>query len=158
MKQIGMTLLMGLLLAPIATLAQSVNEQRLPLDRFEWSQPGGGSAMVPGQQTAFVVGDGKSKSLYSLVFKVPANAKIPAHSHPEDRSCFVLSGVWYFGYGNERREDQLTVLMPGSNYTEPAGKAHFAGTGPIETIVQCTAIGPTDTTFISTGDDPRNRR
>jgi len=158
MKQIGVGLLAALLLAPTATVAQDVTEQRLPPDQFKWSQPGGGSAMVPGQQTAFVVGDGKSKSLFSLVFKVPANSKIPPHSHPEDRSCFVLSGMWYFGYGNQRREDMLAQLPQGSNYTEPAGKVHFAGTGPVETIVQCTAVGPTDTTFINQSDDPRDRR
>jgi hypothetical protein len=79
-----------------AAVAQGVPEQRVPIDQFKWSQPGGGSAMVPGQQTVFVVGDGKSNGLFSLVFKVPANSKIQPHSHPEERSCFVLSGMWYF--------------------------------------------------------------
>jgi len=153
-----MKLILVLLLSPTATLAQDVREQRLPFDQFKWSQPGGGSAMVPGQQTVFVVGDGRSKSLFSLVFKVPANAKIPPHSHPEERSCFVLSGTWYFGYGTERREDQLVALPAGSSYTEPAGKVHFAGTGAVETIVECTGVGPTDTKFVNQGDDPRNRR
>src|SRR5258705_5538110 len=97
MRHIEMKLLLILLLAPSATLAQDVHEQRLPADQFKWSQPGGGSAMVP-QQTVFVVGDGKSKSLFSLVFKLPANSKIQPHLHPNHGSCFVLSGIWYFAY------------------------------------------------------------
>ena len=158
MRHIPTKLLPVLLLAPTASLAQEVPEQRLPISEFKWSTPGGGSAMVPGQQTVFVVGDGKSRSLFSLVFKVPANAKIPPHSHPEERSCFVLSGQWLFGYGSERREDRLVALPPGSSYTEPAGTVHFAGTGPVETIVQCTGVGPTDTKFVRQSDDPRDRR
>jgi quercetin dioxygenase-like cupin family protein len=151
-------LLPVLLLLPAAALAQTVPEQRVPIDQFKWSQPGGGSAMVPGQQTVFVVGDGKSNGLFSLVFRVPANSKIQPHSHPEERSCFVLSGMWYFGYGSERREDQLVALSPGSHYTEPAGKVHFAGTGPVETVVECTAIGPTETKFVDQSNDPRQGR
>jgi hypothetical protein len=68
-----------------------------------------------------------------------AGAGAVVSSHREERSCFVLSGMW-----NERREDQFIALSPGSHYTEPAGKVHFGGTGPVETVV------PTETKFAST--------
>jgi quercetin dioxygenase-like cupin family protein len=139
--------------------AQQVPEQRLRLDEFKWPQSQGnqaGSAMVQGQQVIFVVGDGQSKGLFSIVFKVPANTKIQPHSHPEERSCFVLSGTWYFGYGTEWEESKLKTLPVGSNYTEPAGRPHFAATKDGEVIQQCTAVGPTGTTFVNPADDPRN--
>jgi hypothetical protein len=139
--------------------AQEVPEQRLRLDEFKWpqSQPNqAGSAMVQGQQVIFVLGDGSSSGLFSIVFKVPPNTKIQAHSHPEARSCFVLSGTWYFGYGTTWDESKLKALPVGSNYTEPAGRAHFAATKDGEVIQQCTAVGPTGTTFVNPADDPRS--
>lgn len=91
----------------------------------------------------FVVGDGQQKELFSLVFKAPPNTAIQPHSHPDERSCFVLSGLSYFAYGTVRDETKQKALPPGSNYTEPAGAAHFAGTREQEAIVECTAVGPT---------------
>jgi quercetin dioxygenase-like cupin family protein len=139
--------------------AQQISEQRLRLDEFKWPQSQAsqaGSAMVQGQQVIFVIGDGKSNGLFSIVFKVPSNTKIQPHSHPEERSCFVLSGTWYFGYGTVWDEAKLKTLPVGSNYTEPAGRPHFAATKDGEVIQQCTAIGPTGTTFVHSADDPRN--
>jgi quercetin dioxygenase-like cupin family protein len=100
----------------------------------------------------------KSKEIFSVVFRVPPNTKIPPHSHPDERSCFVLSGMWYFGYGTERDESKLQALPAGSSYTEPANQVHFAGTKDVEAVAECTAIGPTGTTFFYPADDPRNAR
>lgn len=135
--------------------------QRITPAEIPWSESASkqaGSAMRPGLETVFVAGDGKQNELYSLVFKTPPNTAIPPHSHPDDRSCFVLSGLWYFGYGTVRDEAKLKALPPGSNYTEPAGVAHFAGTREQEAIVECTAVGPTGTTFVNPADDPRNKK
>jgi hypothetical protein len=39
---------------------------------------------------------------------------------------FVISGTWYFGYGDRHDEEVLQALGPGSFYTEPAREPHFA--------------------------------
>ena len=114
--------------------------------------------MRPGLMTIFVNSDGKLNELYSQVFKVPPITAIPPHSHPDNRACFVLSGIWYFGYGTVRDETKLKALPPGSYYTEPAGAMHFAGTRDQEAIVECTAVGPTGTTFVNRADDPPNKK
>ncbi len=152
-----------LIIIPIGVLAQKEKllPQRITPAEFPWSKSvsnQAGSAMRPGLETVIVAGDGKQNSLYSLVFKVPPNTAIPPHSHPDDRSCFVLSGLWYFAYGTVRSETDLKALPPGSNYTEPAGAIHFAGTKEQEATVECTAVGPTGTTFVYPGDDPRNKK
>ena len=134
--------------------------QRMTLARIPWSRSVDnrpGSGMQPGLDTVYVAGDGTSKALYSLVFRVRANTVIQPHSHPDDRSCFVLSGVWYFGYGTTRDESKLEALPVGSNYTEPAGQVHFAATKNQDAIVECTGIGPTETKFSKAADDPRNK-
>jgi quercetin dioxygenase-like cupin family protein len=117
-----------------------------------------GSAMRPGTETVFLVGDGKSNELYSLVFRIPPNTVIPPHSHPDERSCFVLSGLWYFGYGSARSESGLKALPPGSHYTEPAAAPHFAGTKAQEAVLECTAVGPAGTMFVNPADDPKNKK
>jgi hypothetical protein len=73
------------------------------------------------------------------------------------RSCFVLSGTWYFAYGDLRDETQLKQLPVGSHYTEPAGMNHFAETRDEPVVAECTAIGPTGTTFVNPADDPRKK-
>jgi quercetin dioxygenase-like cupin family protein len=148
----------GAVLLSITGAAAQVKEQLLPLTKFEWPQSqanASGSAMRPGLETIFVVGDGKSDKLFSIVFRVPPNTNIPPHSHPDNRSCFVLSGMWYFGYGLVSDASKLQALPAGSSYTEPANMIHFAGTKDVEVIAECTAIGPTGTTFVNPEDDPR---
>jgi quercetin dioxygenase-like cupin family protein len=152
-----------LLTIPFDVVAQKARlvPQRKTLAEIPWSQSVSnrpGSGMQPGLDSVFVAGDGNQKELYSLVFKVRANTAIQPHSHPDDRSCFVLAGVWYFGYGTVRDETKLQALPTGSNYTEPAGAVHFAGTKAQEAIVECTGVGPTGTSFVKSGDDPRNEK
>ena len=135
--------------------------QRITLAELPWTQSVSnrpGSGMRPGLDSVFVTGDGNEKELFSLVFKAPANTAIQPHSHPDDRSCFVLSGLWYFGYGTVRDEAKLKAVPPGSNYTEPSGTVHFAGTKDQEAIVECTGVGPTGTTFVNPADDPRYKK
>jgi quercetin dioxygenase-like cupin family protein len=157
------TLCLLLMIVSLSVVAQKEKllPQRLTPAEFPWSKSvsnQAGSAMRPGLETVIVAGDGKQNSLYSLVFRVPPNTAIPPHSHPDDRSCFVLAGLWYFGYGTVRNEAELKALPPGSNYTEPAGAIHFAGTREQEALVECTAVGPTGTTFLNPADDPRNKK
>lgn len=86
--------------------------------------------MQSGIETVFVAGDGKSGELYTLLFRIRPNTVIPPHSHPDERSCFVLSGLWYFGYGKVSSESGLKALPPGSHYTEPAGAPRRARAAP----------------------------
>jgi quercetin dioxygenase-like cupin family protein len=117
-----------------------------------------GSSMQSGVQSLIVHGDAGKAELYSIMFKVAPNAAIPAHSHPDDRSCFVTNGLWYFGYGDRYDEAALKALPPGSHYTEPANLNHFAGTKGEGAIVECTSMGPAGTVFADHANDPRSVR
>jgi len=116
-----------------------------------------GTAMRSRLQTVVIAGDAKGSGLYTMMVRLPPHTRIPPHSHPDERSCLVLSGTWYFAYGEARDDAQLKALPPGSHYTEPAGMNHFAETRDETVIAACTAIGPTGTTFVNPADDPRNR-
>ena len=160
-QRYGVVSVAVLLLIPFYLAGQkaSLPQQRTTPSEMQWPKTPAnqaGSAMRPGTETLFVLSDGKSPELYSLIFKIPANTVIPPHSHPDNRSCFVLSGLWYFGYGSVRSEAGLKALPPGSHYTEPAGTAHFAGTQGQEAVLECTAVGTAGTTFVNPANVPKN--
>ena len=146
-------------LAPI-TNAQEVKPALVPATEIPWPDTAArseGTSMRSGLQTLVIAGDSKANSLYTMMFKLPAETKVPPHSHPDVRSCFVLSGTWYFAYGEVRDEAALKALPAGSHYTEPAGVNHFAETRAEPVVAECTAVGPTATTFANPADDPRRR-
>jgi len=78
---------------------------------------------------------------------VPANTRIEAHDHPDDRILMVISGSWHFGYGNHFDEKELKELSPGSFYTEPPNVPHFARTGDTPAVVQISGFGPSGTRY-----------
>ncbi|MDX2264129.1 MAG: cupin domain-containing protein [Hyphomicrobiales bacterium] len=150
-----MTKVFGVALAAaafsISVRAEQVPAQIVPVGEIPWPKDQSqqlGSSQTPGLNTVMIVGDGETNRLYSIMFRVPPNARIAPHSHPDNRSCFVLTGLWRFAFGDRYDETKLLDLPPGSHYTEPGGRAHFAATGPQGALVQCTAVGPTATTFV----------
>ena len=106
---------------------------------------GAGTSGVHGIQTRVLKGDPNKPDLYTIQLTVPANTKIEAHAHPDDRVATVISGTWYIGYGSRFDENKLKALTPRSFYTEPPSVAHFARTGNRPVIVQITGYGPTGT-------------
>jgi uncharacterized RmlC-like cupin family protein len=103
---------------------------------------------VPGIQTTILYGDPSSPGLYTIVLSVPANKRIEAHSHRDNRSATMVSGTWYFGYGLGFEDKAPKALTPGSFYTEPPGQPHFAQTCMEPVIVHITGYGPTDTPYV----------
>jgi uncharacterized RmlC-like cupin family protein len=106
-----------------------------------------GTSGVNGIQTRILKGDPTKPGLYTIQLTVPANTKIEAHTHPDDRVATVISGTWQIGYGSRFDEKNLKALPPGSFYVEPPSVAHFARTGSGAVVVQITGYGPTGTKF-----------
>ena len=111
------------------------------------SGPGAGTSGVSGIRTTVLEGDPTRSGLYTIRLDVPAGTRIEAHSHKDDRSATVVSGTWYLGYGGHFEEKALKALPPGSFYTEPRGRMHFARTLDESVVVHITGYGPTDTTY-----------
>jgi quercetin dioxygenase-like cupin family protein len=156
---VSMLSAMALWLLPCtATAGGDIKASRVTADEIPWPDTSArveGTGMRAGLQVLVVAGDAKAPGLFTMMFKIPGNIKIPPHSHPDERSCFVLSGTFYFGYGPTADASLLKALPAGSHYTEPAGMNHFAETRDEPAVAQCTAVGPTGTTFVNPADDPR---
>jgi quercetin dioxygenase-like cupin family protein len=118
---------------------------------------GPGTSGVVGIQTTVLVGDPAKRGLYTIRLSIPANTKIQAHTHRDNRSAIVMSGTWYFGYGRVANDKATKPLPPGSFYTEPGGVAHFALTRAEPVVVYIMGFGPTDTVYLNAANDPRDK-
>ena len=106
-------------------------ERRTSPNEFEFSGgpgAGTGTSAVAGIRTVVLKGDPDRAGLYTIMLHVPANTRIAAHDHPDDRVATVISGTWYIGYGERFNATDLKALPPGSFYTEPPDRVHFAET------------------------------
>jgi hypothetical protein len=116
---------------------------------------GAGTSGVSGIETTVLLGDPKSAGPYAIALRVPAHTTIAAHTHRDDRTAIVVSGIWWFGYGPVNTEENLKPLAPRSYYTEPGGQAHFARTGDAPVVVYITGSGPTDTVYVDAAAAPQ---
>ena len=115
---------------------------------------GAGTSGIRGIRTRVLSGDPTAAGPYTIALYVPANTRIAAHAHRDDRVATVISGTWYFGYG-AKAGTNVKALGPGSFYTEPAGASHLARTGAKPVILYIHGFGPTDTHYVDQAADPR---
>lgn len=104
-----------------------------------------------GLQTVLLDGDPTKSELYTMRVKIPANVKLLAHLHPETRSVIVLSGTFYYGYGDKFDEKNLIEMPAGTFFNEPSRQPHFAWTKNGDVILQVTGVGPTGKTDLEIG-------
>lgn len=149
----------ALALTLVATAATAaMPERRLTPDEIASLAKGGagaGTSGVAGIQTTVLSGDPTAAAPYTIALRVPAHTRIAAHTHRDDRASVVVSGEWFFGYGATADDSKLKALAPGSFYTEPAGRPHFAQTRDLPAVVYISGFGPTDTVYEQVAADPR---
>ncbi len=155
-------LMLGLSLALTATsaafAAPHVSAIRLTPPEIAAMAKGGagaGTSGVAGIRTTILYGDPAVAGPYTIALRVPANTRIAAHTHRDERSAVVISGTWYFGYGAKAGDAAVEPLVSGSFYTEPAGAPHFALTRKEPAMVYISGFGPTDTQYVEAAADPR---
>jgi len=117
--------------------------------------PGTGSSGVSGIETIVLKGNPDQSGIYTIMLRIPPHTHIAAHSHGDDRVATVISGTWHIGYGDKFDEAKLKTLPPGSFYTEPPSRNHFAETGDEPVVVQITGFGPSSTQYVDATQDPR---
>ena len=151
--------------ASAAVAAQTADSREKRITPAEVPWPAGastgaslvGSSGVSGIQTVTLKGDPTKAGMYTILLRVGPNTKIQAHAHPDDRAATVVSGDWYFGYGNAFDEKALKFLPPGSFYTEPPGVNHFAMTKATGVVISITGMGPSGTTYVDPKNDPAKK-
>ena len=128
---------------------------RLQIEKFPWDNehlypPG---PPRPGITTIYLHGFEKIYDVYTVAYRFEPHVRQPPHTHPDRRSCFVLAGRWHFAYGTDFDPAAFAQLLPGAHYAEPANVPHYAMSGPDGAVVECTAHGPSGTTFVPPEDE-----
>jgi pimeloyl-ACP methyl ester carboxylesterase len=146
---------------PLSEQADNAMEKRLAPAEYAFpptGNPGTGSSGVSDIRTVVLKGDPNKVGVYTIMLQVPPHTQIAAHSHRDDRVATVISGNWRIGYGDTFDQSKLKTLPPGSFYTEPPAKNHFAETGNEPVIVQITGYGPSSTDYVNPASDPRKSK
>lgn len=149
-RSIAMLSTGALLCLALASTADVTTGRAMTTDEIARLPPadgGPGTSGMAGIRTTVLSGDPRKPGLYTIRLLVPANLRIESHVHRDERSAVVVSGHWSIGYGERFAASALKALPPGSFYTEPAEKPHFARTGAEPVVVYITGYGPTDTRF-----------
>ena len=157
MRALALGVVAGLVAASVAAAAPGAELRLTPADIAALAQGGAGpgSSGVAGIQTSVLAGDPTKAGPYTIRLQAPANTRIAAHSHRDARTAVVVSGTWFFGYGDQADEVKVKALPPGSFYTEPAGDHHFALTRDEPVVVYIFGRGPTDTVYVDPAAAPK---
>ena len=138
-----LTSLLGCSLLAAAALAQTPILERIRAtpDELRWTASSGGSV-------AYIVGSSQESGIYAFQFRAPHGLRLQPHYHPDNRVVVVMSGTFYFGFGDRFDETALKAMPPGSSWTEPGGAPHFAWAKDGDVVLHTVGFGPSGTTQI----------
>lgn len=106
-------------------------------------------ASRPGHMAvASLYGDMGQAGLYAARVLIPAGLRVLPHAHPDDRMVVVVSGTLLVGFGDRFDQVDMKAMPPGSFFTEPAGRVHFAWARDGDVVVQVSGVGPSGTVYI----------
>ena len=89
--------------------------------------------------------------------KLPANYKVPPHTHPYAENVTVISGRVGLGMGEKFDPKEGEMVTVGAFFSQPARHAHYVWTGGEEAILQVQFTGPGGIDYINPADDPRKK-
>ncbi len=136
--------LIAALAAPPVVLAQGPAPSVISPEAARWLSP----PNLPGVQGAWLVGGPDKQGAYLFRVKMAAGARIPPHTHPDERSTTVMSGTLYVGFGETFDESRIVAVPAGAVYVAPANVAHYVWARDGEAVYQESGVGPSGTTMV----------
>ena len=94
-----------------------------------------------GRQRAQMLGDSSKGGAWVDRVKIPAGARVLAHTHPHDEVVTVIDGGWFLGEGEKFDAAKLKRYPAGSFIVIPAGLPHFVAAKEGTVIVQLSVTG-----------------
>jgi len=114
----------------------------------------GPPSLPKGSQVAVLYGDPAKEGMFVMRLKLPANYRIPPHTHPGDEVVTVISGEFRIGMGRQFDAAVTKPIAAGGVVAMSPGMEHFVETQQ-ETVVQLSTRGPWAINYINPADDPR---
>jgi len=106
-------------------------------DKVRWSTP---PYYHDGRQRAQLFGDSSAGGAWIDRVKIPAGARVLAHTHPQDEPVTVIEGTWYLGEGERFDSAKLRGYPAGSFIVIPAGIPHFVAAKEGMVVIQLSGI------------------
>ena len=110
----------------------------LTADNIRWFTP---PYYSDGRQRAQLFGDSREDGTWIDRVKIPAGARVLAHTHPQDELVTVIEGTWYLGQGAKFDSAKLKAYPAHSFIVIPAGIPHFVATKEGVVVVQLNGTG-----------------
>ena len=101
-----------------------------------------------GRERAQLFGDSSKDGAWIDRVRIPAGARILAHTHPHDELVTVIEGTWYVGEGERFEQTKLRGYPAGSFVVIPAGVPHFVAAKEGGVIVQLNGTGKFETEYL----------
>src|SRR5262245_28041733 len=117
----------------------------LTADEVRWFTP---PYYNDGRQRAQLFGDSSQGGAWIDRVKIPAGARVLAHTHAQDELVTVIEGSWYLGEGAKFDAAKLKGYPAGSFIVIPAGIPHFVAARESTVVVQLSGIGKFKTNYL----------
>ena len=101
-----------------------------------------------GRQRAQLFGDSSQDGAWVDRVRIPAGARVLAHTHPQDELVTVIEGTWYLGEGERFDPAKLKGYPAGSFIVIPASVPHFVATKEGDAIVQLSGTRKFGTDYL----------
>ena len=128
----------------VASAGQKKKVAGLTPEQVRWFAP---PDYKDGRQRAHLLGDSSKGGVWVDRVKIPAGARVLAHTHPQDELVTVIEGTWYLGEGERFDAARLKRYPAGSFIVIPAGVAHFVAAKDGDAIVQLSGTGAFGTEY-----------
>jgi quercetin dioxygenase-like cupin family protein len=140
--------LTALALSLSTALAQDHQHTMVNANDVKWKEA---PPVLPGAQISVLYGDPTKEGMFVMRLKLPANYKVPPHTHPVDEIVTVISGEFNIGMGKEFDVSKTKPYTAGGLIAMPPGMEHFVHTKQ-ETVVQISTQGPWALKYINPND------
>ena len=101
-----------------------------------------------GRQRAQLFGDSTQGGAWIDRVKIPAGARVLAHTHAQDELVTVIEGTWFLGEGVKFDAAMLRGYPSGSFIIIHAGVPHFVAAEKDAVIVQVSGTGKFQTEYL----------
>jgi quercetin dioxygenase-like cupin family protein len=149
----SLLLLFSALTAPMVSAQDKPGHVFVSPKELKWSDV---PSLPKGAKIAVIEGPMTEAKPFTVRLRLPANYKIPPHSHPAIEHITVMSGTFYMGLGDKHDMNKGHPVPTGGVAIMPPDTNHFAWTKE-PTIVQLHGVGPWAVNYVNPADDPRKK-
>jgi quercetin dioxygenase-like cupin family protein len=142
----------ALLFVPAPAAAQQHQHTMVNAGEVVWKD--GPPSLPKGAQMSVLYGDPAKDGIFVMRLKLPANYRIPAHTHMVDEVVTVISGEFNIGMGTQFDPAKTTMIKTGGVVAMAPGMQHYVQINQ-DTVVQLSTRGPWSIAYVNPADDPR---